>query len=431
MEEKENRAVLVGIFPQGEEEACLRSLDELKRLADTAGATTIAILTQMKNKPDVATCIGTGKLQELAELCENNSIDTVIFDCELTPAQIKNIENAVNAEVIDRSMLILDIFALHATSAEGKIQVELAQLKYTAPRLIGKGKDMSRLGGGIGTRGPGESKLEIDRRRLASRITYLQDQLKEIEKNRQTMRAQRDRNSIPKACIVGYTNAGKSTLLNLLTNAGILAQDKLFATLDPTTRKYVLPSGLEMLLTDTVGFIRKLPHHLVHAFRSTLEEVIYCDFLVIVVDASDDECLEHIAVVNSILEYFEAQDKPRLYVFNKADQCTSERIFDLRLLFASQGRVVTLSAKNNEGTEELISQFESLCRYGKNRLVFLFPYTEQKALSAFYNVAEIIETSYSDDGTIVEAWVDEKTEGQYKKFIKEWFLHLSKNRKER
>lgn len=419
MEEKENRAVLVGIFPQGEEEACLRSLDELKRLADTAGATTIAILTQMKNKPDVATCIGTGKLQELAELCENNSIDTVIFDCELTPAQIKNIENAVNAEVIDRSMLILDIFALHATSAEGKIQVELAQLKYTAPRLIGKGKDMSRLGGGIGTRGPGESKLEIDRRRLASRITYLQDQLKEIEKNRQTMRAQRDRNSIPKACIVGYTNAGKSTLLNLLTNAGILAQDKLFATLDPTTRKYVLPSGLEMLLTDTVGFIRKLPHHLVHAFRSTLEEVIYCDFLVIVVDASDDECLEHIAVVNSILEYFEAQDKPRLYVFNKADQCTSERIFDLRLLFASQGRVVTLSAKNNEGTEELISQFESLCRYGKNRLVFLFPYTEQKALSAFYNVAEIIETSYSDDGTIVEAWVDEKTEGQYKKFIKE------------
>ena len=431
MEEKENRAVLVGIFPQGEEEACLRSLDELKRLADTAGATTIAILTQMKNKPDVATCIGTGKLQELAELCENNSIDTVIFDCELTPAQIKNIENAINAEVIDRSMLILDIFALHATSAEGKIQVELAQLKYTAPRLIGKGKDMSRLGGGIGTRGPGESKLEIDRRRLASRITYLQDQLKEIEKNRQTMRAQRDRNSIPKACIVGYTNAGKSTLLNLLTNAGILAQDKLFATLDPTTRKYVLPSGLEMLLTDTVGFIRKLPHHLVHAFRSTLEEVIYCDFLVIVVDASDDECLEHIAVVNSILEYFEAQDKPRLYVFNKADQCTSERIFDLRLLFASQGRVVTLSAKNNEGTEELISQFECLCRYGKNRLVFLFPYTEQKALSAFYNVAEIIETSYSDDGTIVEAWVDEKTEGQYKKFIKEWFLHLSKNRKER
>jgi len=418
MEEVLNRAVLVGIFPQGEEDACLRSIEELKRLADTAGAETIAVLTQMKNKPDVATCIGTGKLEELAELCKNNEIDVVIFDCELSPAQIKNIENAVEAEVIDRSMLILDIFALHATSAEGKIQVELAQLKYTAPRLIGKGKDMSRLGGGIGTRGPGESKLEIDRRRLASRLSFLQEQLKEIEKNRQTMRAQRDRNSIPKACIVGYTNAGKSTLLNLLTKAGVLAQDKLFATLDPTTRKYELPSGLEMLLTDTVGFIRKLPHHLVHAFRSTLEELVYCDFLVIVVDASDDECLEQIAVVESILEYFEVQNKPRMFVFNKSDICTNERLFDLRLLFGTQGRVVTLSAKNNEGTEELISQLESLCRYGKKKLSFLFPYTDQGALSTFFNIAEIIETTYSDEGTIVLAWVDEKTEGQYKKYLK-------------
>ncbi len=418
MEEKEIRAVLVGIFPQGEEDACIRSIEELKRLADTAGATTFATLTQLKNKPDVATCIGKGKLDELAKLCQNNNIDMVIFDCELTPAQIRNIEDEVDTQVIDRSMLILDIFALHATSAEGKIQVELAQLRYSAPRLVGRGKDMSRLGGGIGTRGPGESKLEIDRRRISARITYLQEQLKEIEKNRQIMRAQRDKSSIPKACIVGYTNAGKSTLLNLLTNAGILAQDKLFATLDPTTRKYTLPSGLEMLLTDTVGFIRKLPHHLIHAFRSTLEEVVYSDFLIIVVDASDDECLEHISVVDSILEYFEVQAKPRLYVFNKADMCTNERIFDLRLIFSPKGRVVTLSAKNNTGTEELIEQFEALCRYGKKRIVFLFPYTEQGALSTFYNVAEVIETSYADDGTIVEAWVDNKTEGQYKKYIK-------------
>ena len=418
MEEKETRAILVGVFPQGEEDDCIRSLEELKRLADTAGAATIAVLTQLKNKPDVATYIGKGKLEELAELCKNNVIDMVIFDTELTPAQIRNIENEVDTQVIDRSMLILDIFALHATSAEGKIQVELAQLKYSAPRLIGKGKDMSRLGGGIGTRGPGESKLEIDRRRLSARITYLQEQLKEIEKNRQTMRAQRDRNAIPKACIVGYTNAGKSTLLNLLTNAGILTQDKLFATLDPTTRKYTLPSGLEMLLTDTVGFIRKLPHHLVHAFRSTLEEVVYSDFLVIVVDASDDECLEHIAVVDSILEYFQAEAKPRLYVFNKSDLCTHERIFDLRLLFSQKGRVVTLSAKNNTGVDELITQFEALCRYGKKRLVFLFPYTDQKSLSSFYNIAETIETTYTDDGALVEAWVDEKTEGQYRKYIK-------------
>lgn len=419
MEEKGSRAILVGIFPQGEEENCLKSIEELKRLADTAGAETVAVLTQQKNTPDVATCIGKGKLEELKELCSNNNIDTVIFDCELTPAQIKNIENEVEAEVIDRSMLILDIFALHATSAEGKIQVELAQLRYTAPRLIGKGKDMSRLAGGIGTRGPGESKLEIDRRRLASRISFLQGELKELEKNRQTMRAQRDRSSIPKACIVGYTNAGKSTLLNLLTDAGILAEDKLFATLDPTTRKFSLPSGLEMLLTDTVGFIRKLPHHLVHAFRSTLEEVVYCDFLINVVDASDDECLEHIAVTESILEYFEATDKPRLYVFNKSDKCTVERMFDLRLFFSQQGRVVTFSAKNKDGFDELIAQLESLCRYGKKRITFLFPYSDQGALSAFYNSCEVIETDYTDEGTIVRGWVDDKIAGKYSKYIKE------------
>ncbi len=418
MENKENRAVLVSIYQQGEEDACMNSIEELKRLAETAGASTFAVLTQQKATPDVATCIGKGKLEELANLCKSNSIDTVIFDCELSPAQIKNIENEVEAEVIDRSMLILDIFALHATTAEGKIQVELAQLKYTAPRLIGKGKDMSRLAGGIGTRGPGESKLEIDRRRLASRISFLQNELKELEKNRRTMRAQRDRSSLPKACIVGYTNAGKSTLLNLLTNAGILAEDKLFATLDPTTRKFALPSGLEMLLTDTVGFIRKLPHHLVHAFHSTLEEVVYCDFLIIVVDASDDECLEHLAVTDSILEYFNASTKPRLYVFNKADLCTSERLYDLRFINSPFGRVVTMSAKNNDGFDELISQLESLCRDGKKRLTFVFPYAEQSMLSAFYKSAEVLATSYNDEGTVVEAWVDEKTRGKFEKYLK-------------
>lgn len=418
MEKERNKAVLVSIYPQGEEEICLKSIEELKRLADTAGADTFAVVTQQKATPDVATCIGKGKLEELADLCKNNNVDIVIFDCELTPAQIKNIENEVESEVIDRSMLILDIFALHATSAEGKIQVELAQLKYTAPRLIGKGKDMSRLGGGIGTRGPGESKLEIDRRRLSSRISFLQNELKELEKNRRTMRAQRDKSSIPKACIVGYTNAGKSTFLNLLTNAGILAEDKLFATLDPTTRKFVLPSGLEMLLTDTVGFIRKLPHHLVHAFHSTLEEVVFCDFLIIVVDASDDECLEHLAVTDAILDYFDANNKPKLFVFNKADNCTNERLYDLRLLNGANGRVVSLSAKNGFGVEELITQLESLCRDGKKRITFVFPYSEQSALSSFYNCAEILNTDYNDVGTVIEAWVDEKTFGKYEKYKK-------------
>lgn len=416
--EKKTKAVLVGIFPQGCEDECLRSLDELDRLADTAGAKCFAKVTQMKNVPDAATCIGSGKLDELRELCQNNDVDTVIFDCELTPAQIKNIENCVECDVIDRSMLILDIFALHASSAEGKIQVELAQLKYTAPRLVGKGKDMSRLGGGIGTRGPGESKLEIDRRRLASRISFLQNELRELEKNRQIMRSSRERSTIPKACIVGYTNAGKSSLLNLLTDAGILAQDKLFATLDPTTRKFELPSGISMLITDTVGFIKKLPHHLIHAFKSTLEEAVYCDFLINVIDASDDECMEHMAVTESILESLGAFDKPILYVFNKVDKCSSERQYDLRFYNGGRGRVVTVSVKEKIGYEELVSQLEALCRYGKTREYFLFPYSEQSSLNSLYKMAEIISTEYQDEGTLVYAWADEKIKGIFSKFLK-------------
>ncbi len=414
----EDKAVLVGIYPQGKENECLKSLDELERLAETAGASTFAKLTQMKNIPDSATCIGKGKLEELKELCQNNDITNIIFDCELTPAQIKNIENETECDVVDRSMLILDIFALHATSAEGKVQVELAQLKYTAPRLIGKGKDMSRLGGGIGTRGPGESKLEIDRRRLASRISYLQNELYELEKNRQVMRAQRERSTLPKACIVGYTNAGKSSLLNMLTNAGILAQDKLFATLDPTTRKFDLPSGISMLITDTVGFIRKLPHHLVHAFKSTLEEAVLCDFLINVVDASDDECYEHMQVTEQILDSLGVTNKPVLYVFNKSDKCTNERLFDLRYFNSSRGRVVNISVKEKTGIDELISQLESLCRFGKTREHFLFPYTKQSDLNLFYSMAEIISTEYTEEGTLLYAWVDEKSKNRFSMYKK-------------
>lgn len=413
----EKKAVLVGVYPQGAENEALKSLDELERLANTAGAECFAKLTQLKNVPDTATYIGKGKLEELKEICVNNEVDLVVFDTELSPAQIKNIENETECDVIDRSMLILDIFALHATSAEGKVQVELAQLKYTAPRLIGKGKDMSRLGGGIGTRGPGESKLEIDRRRLASRISYLQGELNELEKNRQIMRAQRERSNIPKACIVGYTNAGKSTLLNYLTDAGILAQDKLFATLDPTTRKFSLPSGISMLLTDTVGFIRKLPHHLVHAFRSTLEEAVFCDFLINVVDASDDECGEHMMVTESILSSLGVTDKPILYVFNKSDKCDSERLYDLRYFNSQRGRVVNVSLKEGTGCDELISQLEALCRFGKTRLNFLFPYTKQGELNSIYQSSEIISTEYTDEGTKIYAWVDEKTKNKFSAYL--------------
>ena len=419
-----NKAILVGVFSQGNEDACIRSLCELERLADTAGDETFAKITQLKNVPDTATYIGSGKLEELKTLCKDNNIDDVIFDCELTPAQIRNIENETECNVIDRSMLILDIFALHATSAEGKIQVELAQLKYTAPRLIGKGKDMSRLGGGIGTRGPGESKLEIDRRRLASRISFLQNELAELEKNRQIMRSQRNKSSIPKACIVGYTNAGKSSLLNALTNAGILAQDKLFATLDPTTRKFELPSGIDMLITDTVGFIRKLPHHLVHAFKSTLEEALYCDFLINVIDASDPECLEHMEVTENILTSLGAHSKPILYVFNKSDLCTSERLYDLKLINGSRGRVVSLSIKEMTGYDDLVNQLESLCRFGKSRVYFKIPYNEQGVLNTIYSLGEVISVEYLDDGVLVYAWTDEKARGILSKYLKWYFTNV-------
>lgn len=421
MEEKDTvaKVVTVGIYQQGGADECERSLKELERLVETAGGKVFATLTQMKNTPEAATYIGEGKLNELAEICKNNNADKVVFDCELSPAQIKNIENVTETDVIDRSMLILDIFALHAVTAEGKLQVELAQLKYTAPRLMGKGKDMSRLGGGIGTRGPGESKLEIDRRRLASRVAMLRHELEELEKNRLITRAQRDKSGIPKACIAGYTNAGKSTLLNLLTGAGILAEDKLFATLDPTTRKFELPSGMKMLITDTVGFIKKLPHHLVHAFKSTLEETVYCDFLIIVVDASDDECLEHIAVTDSILESLGANDKPKLYVFNKSDLATNERMYDLRLLKGRDSRVVSLCAKSGEGLDELTQQLEELCRSGKTNEVFIFPYSEQGMMNILYKNAEVKNVKYIDEGVLVEACVDEKTKGALKKYLKQ------------
>ena len=281
------RGVLVGVEDGSTTHAqVLAELAELSRLLDTAGGETVAQVIQNKSTPDPRTWIGSGKVLEIAELCAANDVDLVVFDTELSPSQIRNLEDGISengsVRVIDRSMLILDIFALHATTGEGKLQVELAQLRYTAPRLIGKGTQMSRLGGGIGTRGPGESQLESDRRHIQRRIRALEEELETLDRTRRTMRASRDKSGLPKIAIVGYTNAGKSTLLNRLTDAGILAEDKLFATLDPTTRKFELPTGESVLLTDTVGLIRKLPHHLINAFRSTLDEAVYADMLMIV-----------------------------------------------------------------------------------------------------------------------------------------------------
>ena len=411
------RAVLVGIVTRGESEAELgKSLDELERLLDTAGGVAVARLTQNKETPDPRTLIGSGKVAELAYICACNEITLVVFDCDLAPSQIRNIEDIVgdNVRVIDRSMLILDIFALHAVTGEGKLQVELAQLKYTAPRLIGHGAEMSRLGGGIGTRGPGESKLESDRRHMKRRINALEEQIDELEKNRRTMRASRDKSGIPKIAIVGYTNAGKSTLLNALTDAGILAQDKLFATLDPTTRKYELPSGESVLLTDTVGFINKLPHHLVSAFRSTLEEACYADILLIVIDASDPEYKKCLEVTESLLTDLGAGGKPTLYVFNKCDRGVAEYMSIGKS--APLENTVYISAKTGQGLSVLISKIEEILQDGKRRITYRIPNGEAGALSTLYKYATVEDVEYGAEYIEAVALADAKARGLMKKY---------------
>ena len=314
------RAILVSVVKAtAEVEEAERSLDELERLLDTAGGEATARVIQVKPTFDPRTVIGSGKVLEIKELAEAENAELVIFDFELSPMQIRNLEDDIGVDFIDRSILILDIFALHATSGEGKLQVELAQLKYTAPRLVGKGAKLSRQGGGIGTRGPGETQLESDRRHLHTKITSLEARLRELEHNRGVMRAQRDKSGLVKIAVVGYTNAGKSTLLNRLTGASVLAEDKLFATLDPTTRKFELPCGESILLTDTVGFINKLPHHFISAFHSTLEEAALADILLILIDVSDPCYKEQLKVTEDLLSELGAGEKPKLYVFNKCD----------------------------------------------------------------------------------------------------------------
>lgn len=410
------RAALVGIVLRDESaDEVTRSLDELERLADTAGADSIVKLIQNKETPDPRTMIGSGKVAELSFLCQNNDIDIVVFDCDLSPSQIRNLEDSVGGiQVIDRSMLILDIFALHAVTGEGKLQVELAQLKYTAPRLYGKGTELSRLGGGIGTRGPGETKLETDKRHIARRIHALEEQIEEMEKNRKTMRAARDRSGLCKIAIVGYTNAGKSTLLNRLTDAGILAEDKLFATLDPTTRKFELPCGESVLLTDTVGFIKKLPHHLISAFRSTLEEACYADIIMIVIDASDSEAEAQIKVTESLLEELGASGKETIFVFNKCDKGIYE--------FANVGRsssydnVVYISAATGQGVELLVRKIEELIMSAKRPVTFTIPNSEAGALNQLYKNATVQSVEYGAEAIVAVAFADAKTIGMLRKY---------------
>lgn len=417
MEYEITKAVLVALCAENETISdCEKSLDELARLLETAGGTCFAKLIQNKDKPDPRTLIGSGKVQELASLCRGNEIPLVVFDSELSPSQIRNLEDDIGGDVrvIDRSVLILDIFALHAVSREGKLQVELAQLKYTAPRLTGQGKDLSRLGGGIGTRGPGESKLESDRRHMKHRIVALEEELRVLEKNRKTMRAARDRSGLFKIAIVGYTNAGKSTLLNALTDAGVLAEDKLFATLDPTTRKMELPSGETLLLTDTVGLIRKLPHHLVKAFRSTLDEAVYADALMIVIDAADPEFREQLSVTEQLLEDLGAAGKPTIYVLNKCDLGAAS-VFPIGIP-AEHAHTVAISAKTGQGLDLLAELLERVLHEGKRRVTFLIPNSEGGALNTLYRNAAVESVDYGADGMTVVATVDAKTYGMLRRF---------------
>lgn len=409
-----SEAIIVGIAERGSDvPECERSLDELERLLDTAGGRVFARVMQVKDSFDPRTCIGSGKVKEISELCDNNCIELVIFDFELTPAQIRNLENDIGGDVrvIDRSMLILDIFALHATSGEGKLQVELAQLRYSAPRLMGRGTELSRLGGGIGTRGPGETKLESDRRHMKEKVIALEKRLAEMEHNRAVMRAQRDRSGLPKIALVGYTNAGKSTLLNALTGAGVLSEDKLFATLDPTTRKLELPCGESVLLTDTVGFIRKLPHHLVKAFKSTLDEVVYADILLIVSDITDPEVGEHIEVTKGVIEELGASDKPVIFVYNKCD------LLDEPVSDVDGDNTVILSGSTGEGIDRLLTLIEQTIHKSKKEYTLLIPYSSQSVLSTLYDNYTVSNVEYIDDGISVSVVLDERGKGQFARYV--------------
>lgn len=391
-------AVLVGI-DMGLYNAQV-SMDELEELAGTAGAVVAAKIIQKRDKPDSATYVGSGRLEEIKSFTEANDVDLLIFDGELTPSQQRNIEDETDIRVIDRTTLILDIFAARARSNEGKIQVELAQLKYSLPRLGGKGAEMSRLGGGIGTRGPGESKLESDRRHIHRRIQSLQEELVQIAKRRENLRARREKDGIETVAIVGYTNAGKSTLMNTLTNAGVLAENKLFATLDPTSRALTLPDGRTVMLIDTVGLVRRLPHQLVDAFRSTLEEAANATVILNLCDASDECCTEHLNVTMNLLAALGCADKPIISVLNKCDLCGGS------FVLPAQGEFVMISAKTGEGLGNLLAKIQLSLPLTRRKAELLIPYNEGGLVSYIREEGVLIKEDYRADGIYVKAVVD-------------------------
>ena len=405
-EEKKEKFILVGV--ETGKDRMEESLSELEELLDTAGGETVGKVIQNLESINKATYIGKGKVEEIKFLAEELGADGIVCDDELSPAQLSNLKDELDIKVLDRTLVILDIFASHAKSSEGKLQVEMAQLKYRSSRLMGLGKNLSRLGGGIGTRGPGESKLETDRRAIRERVSQLRTEIEKVESSRDTLRKHRMSDGIPVIAIVGYTNAGKSTFLNKITDAGILAEDKLFATLDPTTRSLKIPDGEEVLFTDTVGFISKLPHNLVDAFKSTLEEAKYADLILHVADASNPEVDEQMKVVYRTLEELKVVGKPVITFLNKQDKIEKERIIkDLKADALVKG-----SAKTGEGIDELLNKISEILREGKVLVDTLLSYADTAKIAVIRKKGQLLSEEYEGDGIRVKAYVPKAVAGQ-------------------
>lgn len=396
----QERVILVGVC-MSENDDTQKSLDELEELAQTAGAVTVGRVIQNREQQHPGTYVGKGKLDEIKKLIWELDATGIICDDELSPAQLGNLQDALDTKIMDRTLIILDIFAARASTNEGKIQVELAQLKYRQSRLIGLGKSLSRLGGGIGTRGPGEKKLEMDRRLIKGRIAQLNRELKDVKRHREVTREQRSKNQIPVVAIVGYTNAGKSTLLNKLTGADVLEEDKLFATLDPTTRGLKLPSKQQILLTDTVGFIRKLPHHLIEAFKSTLEEAKFSDIILHVVDTSNPQADEQMYIVYETLMGLEVVNKPVITAFNKQDRIEEPVI--IRDFKADH--TVKISARTGEGLDELLNVMEQVLREQKITIERVYSYADAGKIQLIRKYGELLEEEYREEGIFVRGYV--------------------------
>ncbi len=414
IDNKAEKVILAGVHTGSKDilsDTTDESIAELTELVKTAGGEVVGTVIQNKADIETGTYLGKGKLEELKCAVLAFDADMVVFDNELSPIQLKNISDYVETKVLDRSMLILDIFAMRAKSGEGKLQVELAQLKYTLPRLRGLGTSMSRTGAGIGTRGPGETRLETDRRHISRRIHALEEDIKEIKKHRELIRSRREKDGVITAALVGYTNAGKSTLLNTLTDADVFAENKLFATLDPTSRAITLPDNRKILLVDTVGFIRKLPHHLVEAFKSTLEEAVVADVLLHVIDSSSDAMLDQIQVTKDVLASIGATGKPVIGVYNKIDLCediAGLRHFDLNVL---------ISAKNKTGIDKLIEAISEAAPGKKQQYTMVIPYAEGNILNLIHEGQKVLNEDYTENGTKIVVLLDAENKAKYEKYI--------------